>query len=328
MSKRLPQDDLDYILSATASLWDELRDQRIFITGGTGFFGNWLLETLCHANATLNLNLNVTLLTRDKSAYAYKMPHLARDPMITLLEGDVRHFQFPIQSHDYIIHAAAEANAAKNSANPQHMQDIIINGTKRVLSFSSYIQAKKMLYVSSGAVYQLESENPTKAIYAMAKLSAEQLCVEQAAKQKTAIKIARCFAFVGPHLPLEQHFAVGNFINDAMQGRAIQLTGNGTGFRSYQYAADLVIWLLTILCKGSTDRAYNVGSDEAISILDLANLVAAQFKPAPMVQVGTNTSPAEDYYIPDIADVKQRLDLPAGINLVTALQKTINWYQS
>lgn len=327
MIKHLPAEDLEYILSSLSNVLTEFANKRIFITGGTGFFGNWLVSALCHANHTLNLNLSLTLLTRDKKSYFHKMPHLSSDACITLLEGDVRSFRFPIESHDFIIHAATETNAMKNAENPAQMQDVIVSGTKRVLDFAAYIHAKKMLYVSSGAVYQLESDNPSKVLYAMAKLQAEQLCIEHAAKYNTDIKIARCFAFVGPYLPLDQHFAVGNFINDAIHGKAIQLNSDGSSYRSYQYAADLVVWLLTILSKGNSCKAYNVGSDEAISILNLAKLVASQFNPALEVNV-TQSAAASDHYIPDVSEVRKVFGFSSGINLTRALQKTIDWYKS
>src|ERR1035441_1556098 len=87
--------DLDNVLSRTVGLWEELRGQRLFLTGGTGFFGCWLLESFAHPNDQLGLKARAIVLTRNPAAFAAKAPHLAKRPDLEFLTGDVRTFPFP-----------------------------------------------------------------------------------------------------------------------------------------------------------------------------------------------------------------------------------------
>lgn len=328
--------DLNYILQCTESIWDEFRNQRIFITGGTGFFGKWLLEALIYANEHKQLNLSIVVLTRQTKPLLHQ-PHLAHHPALHFHVGDVRNFEFPLGPFSHVIHAATEASAALDQYDPQRMFDTIVDGTSRVLSFAAQAQVKKFLYVSSGAIYgrqpehleQLEetySGTPQTA-YGKGKVIAENECILHAKKNAYAIKIARCFAFVGPYLPLDIHFAIGNFIRDGLSGDTITVNGDGTPYRSYLYAADLVVWLLKILCHGEDAVPYNVGSDEAVTIAELAHIVANCFSPPKKVHIAKPSHPMNpiERYVPSVQRAMQQLQLTNKINLINAIKKTITW---
>src|SRR5271170_3584159 len=264
--------DLDNILARTEPLWQELRGQRIVITGATGFFGCWLLESFAWANRRLNLNARGVALSRHPGLLAEKAPHLAQDPSISLHAADVRHGDFPQGAFSHVIHAATEASAKLNNEAPLVMFDTIVEGTRRALQFSVASSVSRFLLVSSGAVYGKQPPQLTHVsesceggpdplhpanAYAEGKRAAEMLC-SLAASPRLAITVARCFAFVGPYMQLDAHFAIGNFISDAMRGGPILVQGDGSPFRSYLYASDLMVWLWTILFKGQSRRAYNV----------------------------------------------------------------------
>ena len=153
MSKPLPQTDLDDVLAATSSLWPQMRNQRLFLTGGTGFFGMWLVETFLHANRMLGLNAHVTVLTRNPEAFARKAAHLIADPALSLLKGDVREFPFPAGEYSHVIHAATEASAKQLAEAPSEMLATIVDGTRHILDFATTHGAQKFLLTSSGGVY-------------------------------------------------------------------------------------------------------------------------------------------------------------------------------
>jgi nucleoside-diphosphate-sugar epimerase len=143
------------------------------------------------------------------------------------------------------------------------------------------------------------------------------------------VTIARCYAFVGPYLNLDIHFAIGNFIRDGILKQPIIVQSDGTPLRSYLFGTDLAVWLWMILLRGKAGCAYNVGSDQAISIVELATLVSQCFSPSPEVQVLQKAKRDQPCarYIPDIKLAKKELGLQVYTNLKDSIENTIAWNQ-
>lgn len=334
--------DLDYILSRTLSIWNELKDQRIFITGGTGFLGSWLLESFIWANKKLKLNAEAVILTRDIANLLKKCPNLVNERSLKFYEGNILNFKYPKGNFSHIIHAATDSNYAKVSS--WEMLETIIQGTKYTLEFAKHCRVKKFLFVSSGAMYgrqpevDLIDENNLSLLdssglmpsYSIGKFIAEYMCNLYAREHEFEIKIARCFAFFGPYLPLDLHFAIGNFIQNRLNNQPILIKGDGHAFRSYLYISDLCIWLWTIIFQGKNLTAYNVGSNERYSICEIANMIANCMEPQVEVKIVNHkkSSIADDNYIPNINLVKEHLNLEPHINFKKALNKTIDWFRN
>jgi len=336
--------DLEHVFNLTDSLWNDMRGERLFVTGGTGFFGSWLLESFLHINKKKKLGAKITVLSRSTQSYLEKMPHLQNWKDLDWIQGDVKDFSFPDGTYSFIIHAATEASAELTRTNPGKMFETIVSGTKRTLEFADKCGAKKLLFISSGAVYGLQPSeilhipeeyiggpdplNPL-SVYAEAKRAAENLCSFSLMNSGCEVKIARCFAFVGPHLPLNAHFAIGNFISDAITGRDIIIKGDGTPLRSYLYSSDLSIWLWTILFNGQHLRPYNVGSNIGISIAELADLIAGQSHSPINIRINKEPDAQNpiERYIPNITRAQKELGLYVNISLDQAIRKTIEYYQ-
>lgn len=345
MNRPLAAIDLDHVLASCQELWSEFRQQRLFMTGGTGFFGCWLLESFVWANDKLALNAQITVLSRDPAAFYRKMPHLAHHPAIVLLQGDVRDFEFPQGVFSHVIHAATEASASLNRDDPLKMLEVIVQGTQHTLDFAVSCRAKKVLLASSGAIYGRQPpelshvpetfdgspdlSNPANA-YGIGKRTAEHMAQLYQAQHGLAVKIARCFAFVGPHLPLDTHFAIGNFIQHGLNRETLHIKGDGTPYRSYQYAADLTIWLWHILVRGEVGCPYNVGSDQACSIAELAQVVAECFDANLRVEIAGKPLPGAlaERYVPSIDRARKTLGLTNKIDLSESLKRTIAWHAS
>ena len=341
---KLPKQDLDSILEQTAPLWEEVRGRRIFLTGGTGFFGCWLLESFCYANEELHLGAKICVLTRDPHAFAEKCPHLTSHPAVTLHEGDVRRFNFPEGEFHFFVHAATDSTATKAPVQPFETFSTVVAGTERVLQFAATHGKPKFLLTSSGAVYGNQpaemshvpeswngSPNPLEvgSAYAESKRTSELLCALYHNQYGVECKVARCWAFCGPHLPLDQHFAIGNFIGDVLADRPIQIQGDGTPRRSYLYAADLAVWLWTILFRAPTLVPFNVGSAHDVSILELAQTVAATLDPKTEIRIAKQVVPGATprRYVPSVDRARTLLGLSEAVSLESAIRKTAKWYR-
>jgi len=331
--------DLDHVLEHTAHLWADVRGERFFLTGGTGFVGTWLMESLLWANQRLGLRISAVVLTRTPEAFRARAPHLADDPAVSLLRGDVRRFEYPAGRFSHVIHAASDATPDSCRQQPLLVMDTIVAGTRRVLDFAVTAGARRLLLTSSGAVYGPQPPEVTHlpetfagapglsapaAVYGEAKRMAELLCALYQQAHPLDCLIARGFTFVGPGMPLDAHFAIGNFVNDCLHGRPIEVRGDGTPYRSYLYAADLAVWLWTILLKGESGRPYNVGSEQAVSIAETARAVAAALESSQPVHIAGTPAPGApaQRYVPSTERARTELGLREWIPFEEAVRRT------
>ncbi len=310
--------------------------RTVLLTGGTGFFGYWLLS-LFDLLTQRGIDLKVRALSRQPDDFAARSPWLASRPWLSWVKGNVRDFRdkAPI---DFVLHAATDTDADAHRQ-PLAIMDDILLGTRHTLDRARQGGVRRALYVSSGAVYgrqpadverlpedaafACDAMHPGSA-YGEAKRAAEQWCLQFGEEHGMTIPVARCFAFVGAALPLDGHFAIGNFIRDALTGHRIQVSGDGSPLRSYLYGADLAIWLLTILLQGQHGRAYNVGSDQALSIAELAHRVRETLAPGADVHIAhTHDDKAgRNRYIPAIQRARHELALDTWTPLEQAIRLT------
>lgn len=334
MSECLSQDiiikDCNFILRDAPANWLLLQNSRIFLTGGTGFFGKWFLHSFIYINETLHLDSMMTVLSRSPEKFLKENPCFSNKNCIKFVQGDVRDFTIKTGDHDYLIHAATPVSVTEND---NETYSIIVDGTKHILNFAKQAGVKKIMLTSSGAVYgnqppdlshvpETYQPHPSTA-YGKGKLAAERLCLEC----PVDASIARCFAFVGPYLPLDIHYAIGNFILNAINGNTITINGDGRPYRSYLYAADLMCWLWTILLNGKADEDYNVGSEDAISISELATTVSECCPPAVKCEVlgKPDFNIPAPRYIPNTEKARKELGLKQSYSLTDSIKRTIQW---
>ncbi len=314
--------------------WRELMGKRIFLTGGSGFFGCNLLEAYARAWDREGLQGLITVLTRHPAAFRAKAPHLAGHPAVQILEGDLADCDFGNASWDLVIHAALD------NGEPLDLLERNLHSTRRVLELARRWSTSRMLFTSSGAIYGPQPPKVSQltedfggapplagsSAYGEAKRASELLGLLHGERHGFDFLIARGFAFLGPWLPLEGFSAAGNFIGDALTGRTIHVKGDGRPFRSYLHGEDLADWLWTILLRGVHGRPYNVGSGEAICIGDLARRIRDLL--APGLEVRVALEPGKELpqrYVPSVERARLELGLEPRIGLDEAILRTAQW---
>jgi len=338
----LPADDLEKIVAEARDDLLTFRGKSIFFTGGTGFIGGWMIESLLLADTVLSLGLRIHALTRDPERYAATMPHIAGDRRVTLEAGDVRALKPEARQIDLVIHAATDASAGLNAEDPLRMADTIVEGTRRTLETARLSGVEKVLMLSSGGVYGHFPPDVTRVeedhniapdplnpyyTYSESKRMAELLCAIYAKQFGMCIPVARIFALIGPRLPLDIHFAAGNFVRDALENRPIRVAGDGTAVRSYLYAADLTVWLLALAARGASSRAYNVGSDQGVTIRELAEVASRLGRTKLPVEVAgdPNASNPVNHYVPSVRRIEKELGVRISTSLEDGMLRTYRW---
>ncbi len=309
----------------------------LLVIGGSGFFGKSILSAFQRGLLAPWGIESIKVLARTASRLRLKHPELL-NAAIQLIDGDIAQCK-TLPDADFVIHAAASTDISRYLAQPieeqKNIQASILNYCKLAPLYHSNA---KIIYASSGAIYGPQpAETPFliesgplgeikkmvegKQHYAAAKRDAE-IAIQELGVAGLSVSIARCFAFVGPYLPRDQHFAIGNFIDDGLCGRPIKVNANKLVYRSYMYADDLVEWLMTIAAASNTQcPILNVGSSEVVEIRDLAQVVAKYFDlnvRAPGIK-----DDSIDRYIPSIDSAFTLLGLVNKHDLASSIYETV-----
>ena len=319
---------------AFQKLAGDVCSHSFFVTGGSGVFGQWILTFFDWAQSRKLASPELTVLSRRQP--------ISPKCYWNVLRGDITDFQAPDRNYDYLIHLAAPS-AQDTFAGMEDREKFkqLFNGAERILAFAEKHIEKRSLIASSGAIYGGFGRDRVHPIsederlaplfssdvagFALGKRVLEMLTSDACRRGGVDASIARCFGFVGPKLPTNLHYAVGNFIANAVARKALVINGDGSPVRSFMYLGDMVSWLLTILFRGSTGSDYNVGSANPITIHDLAQLVARMGGRQSEVRTlcGSNKSvgnPSNYYYVPDTTKAREQLDLFE----LTSLEEALN----
>ena len=333
--------DLEEINQNSASDLEEIVNKPLVITGASGFVGTWLTLSWVSARKKFNGGGRLLVTSRNPQTLLPLTTLIDERSPITAVASDIRHLHIPNEFRDgNLIHAATPASAALNSSDPSMMLKIIIEGQERVLEEAVRVN-NKVLFLSSGAVYGRQpldlshlSEDwegapqigDSNSAYHEGKRVAELMGNIAVDKQGLNFVTARLFAFIAPFLPLGTHFAAGNFIRDAVTSNQVEIQSGGGSIRSYLYATDLSSSLWALLLRGKTGKAYNVGSDQEVTIRELAlEVINCTNKKAEVVIKGIDTSENVNRYVPSVERILKELGISQSVLLPQAILRTSTW---
>lgn len=332
------EEDVRFVLAACHDELKALSGKTLLLTGGSGFVGSYLVESIIAFNRTHDCApCHLLLPTRSLSATRAKWPHFFGVEGVDWFEWDGFTLMPPGDACDYIIHAASPADPASYLHSPMQTMEDIARGTGGVLHYAKRAGVRKLLYLSSGAAYgrqapdvdALKEDAPgapdlseLSSCYGEAKRYAELLCRTSG----VPAVIARLFAFVGPYQDLSGSFAVPDFISQAKREKKICIHSDGSALRTYCYASDLTIGLWKLLLNGKPGELYNVGADAPrITIRELAEMVAKQIGQVEVIVEGKTSAGPRSRYIPNTDKFKQIY--VAQIDLADGLRRTLTSYQ-
>jgi UDP-glucuronate decarboxylase len=290
--------DLDQIVS-TFSPWDFFRSQSVFVTGGAGLLGSYLVRTLLRANDCLGLNIRVTCLLRNRPALTSRLNPWLNHPGLNLVFGSAEDYDYPsLMPHSIVVHAASQASPSVYNKDP--VGTILPNsiGTVRLCEQAQRWQAKKLLFFSSAEIYganskadigELESgyldPMAVRSCYAESKRIGETICKAYTHQYSLNATCVRIFHTYGPQIALDDGRVFADFVRDALQGDSIFLASAGTAMRCFCYLTDATSGFLRLLVDGAPGESYNLANPDAeITILDLAHLISGLSKTKPKVE--------------------------------------------
>ena len=334
--------DSEEVLKGRIGRLDVLRGEHLYISGGTGILGAWLLELIKVLNESYNFGIKVTAYSRRARDFATRWPHLGGDKDFRFQDGDIRYFaEFPSDVR-YIIHAAALTDRRLLASQPSSVAEVNGVGALRIFRAANLLEdLRKFVLLSSSLVYGAQPWNmpnmdesfsgplprcDVSAVYAESKRFAEVVAQSAVSETKLPVVTLRPFAFVGPYQSLQLPWAVTDFIRDSFTGGPIRIMGDGATVRSLMYASDFAFGVLAALAQGSSGEVYNIGSPKPVDLLTLAKLITGSFTPAPEIRKGVGQS-GHDHtrLVPNIQKAQKDFGLDVTVSLEDAIQRTIIW---
>jgi nucleoside-diphosphate-sugar epimerase len=314
----------------------KLKNARIAISGASGFIGRWISKVLIEADKHLSLGTDLLLISGKSPA----MFDLSNTPKLKWLNHN---FIYPNTDLNFgfthAIHTSTPSNSNTGSLDPNFVNEVALNSLDCLLNDAHLSgNTPNLVHLSSGAVYRNShryTKNPilermeTNKYEAEINYASTKLKLEQKMDAATKNRIIngsspRLFAFYGPHLPLDLHFAIGNFMKNAAEGDFIEITGNSKTIRSYMYPVDLVTLLIKILVS-PLNTPVNVGSATPLTMFEVASKISEIFGMKEIKFKDILTQPSS--YFPSMEVAKNLYGFKEQVSFEEGLRRWKAWLE-
>jgi dTDP-glucose 4,6-dehydratase len=315
--------------------FQEFDGSTITILGGTGFVGQWLIQALHEYGSNFGFSSEITIVTRDaRNARRLFMESLGLK--LKIIEFDFTSGSMDLEKSDFFINGATPSQIKTGLQNVDSVYTTSVNASYSIIrSAKKYGNIPKVVNLSSGIVYgpqefmvknqiekSISATSNSRSGYLSAKIDSELIFSDAAAVGLVNSISPRLYAFAGPGIVLDEHFAVGNFLRDGLEGKQIAISGNSSTIRSYMYPTDLTIWILSGLLQPKNLNV-NIGSEIPISMLKLANLIADMTSRKGVKILGDDQNVSN--YVPSTLCFRETYGVSEQIDLSSGLERWIEW---
>ena len=314
-------EDLQSISTSSDSFIEKFSNSRILVAGASGFVGSWIISSLDYMNKNLAANIQVIGIARKISE-----DFATSFPQVTFVESSISEASFQLDfAPDCVFNAATPSTPMHGGGDPKQVLAAATIGTRNLLRVCEQSAKATFVNLSSGIVTKRAEEvsldlSSIKDSYLKGKRISEELVGNADSEGKIQGKNLRLYAFAGPGISLVDHFAVGNFMNDALNHKPIHIKGNPATRRSYLYPTDLVANIFSAAAS-PIDRSIELGSNTDVSIHEIANLVNEVTGNNGVYQSPKYGPP--DSYFPS----KNQLLISQRVNLESAIAKWFYWLE-
>ena len=293
-----PEEDMEFILSKTDHHFRDLEGSSFLLTGGTGFVGSWMLQFLLYASKKLGIYISLDVVTRKSLLFSN-----ANYPAVRFIQHDLRvPINFDARDYSHVIFSSTPSNPMTGGLDRDLVSESTIIGTRNILELLSK-QSNQVRYLntSSGAVKKIKEIRSPEGesindVYANSKYEAEKLLMDASVSSRIDFCSPRLYSFAGPGIALKAHFAIGNFIQDAMNGRDVVINGSPETVRSYLHPIDMTIQLVDCLFSQDMPTFPDIGSFNSIKLLDLAQMISKSLGNGNVVVIDDSQLPST--YVP------------------------------
>jgi nucleoside-diphosphate-sugar epimerase len=309
---------------------DPLRDTAVLVSGASGFVGSWLLSTVAFLNDVHGFNIRATAVARHPGRVEERAGFLLGRPDINWVAADIRQLVAMPDDVEWLVHAAGVPDSRHHATSPIETAAVISEGTLRILRLAEQAtRLRRILHLSSGLVGRTPSEGPIgpTTAYVEAKRFSETLCYAFRSQAKLPIVITRPYTLLGPFQDLDSPWAANNFFHAAIQGQPLKIRGDGQATRSYLYGSDMAMIALNQMVQGDSGDVFDLGGAEAISVSDLAQLVASHARRPLEIRIsGSARAAGDDRFVPSAERSTGKLGVEPAFSTTDAVARSLAWY--